>query len=287
MLPLRDALARKLIGMYPFRNGQGRIIDHTFLGRMQFDAGEVTVPTSDGFDISVLPNDHIGRHLVLTGKFDRTNVEVLLSLAKPDDRIVDVGANIGYVSCVLLARLPGCRVACVEPQPDIFALLEKNVRRVGEGRATCIRAAVSDHMGDAAMQVDFANRGASALLAEGARATDVASKSVITVPLVNGEALMKQSGLDRIDLIKIDVEGHELQVLATLAPLIEKFRPRGVLFEHRDPFDPASPIRRLFDPIGYEIRGIVKSLNGWTLRRVAESLSGQRRPHDYLATPRP
>ena len=42
-------------------------------------------------------NDHFGRHIYLTGEFDRTTVEVLLKFAR------DVGANIGYVGACFLA----------------------------------------------------------------------------------------------------------------------------------------------------------------------------------------
>jgi len=43
---------------------------------------------------------------------------------------------------------------------------------------------------------------------------------------------MQNCKLDRVDLIKIDVEGHEEQVLASLAPVINEHRPRVIVFEH-------------------------------------------------------
>ncbi len=56
--------------------------------------------------MTVLPNDHIGRHIYLSGAFDRTIVEMLLRYARPEDRILDIGANIGYISCAMLALVP-------------------------------------------------------------------------------------------------------------------------------------------------------------------------------------
>jgi FkbM family methyltransferase len=287
-LTFRHSLARALLRLYPFRNGQGRLIDRSFLGRLRFDDDELTIRTSDGFDITVLPNDHIGRHLVLTGQFDRSILDVLLSIARPGDRVLDVGANIGYVSCGLLACLGDCRVASVEPQPDIFLLLQRNLRRVGGSRAVAIEAAVSDQTGEAVMRVDSTNRGASSIEAGHAGCGNGAAGPTILVPLITGEQLLARCGFDRLDLIKIDVEGHELAVLATLLPALEHYRPRAVLFEHWGPLDdPAAPIRSLFDSIRYELRGLVKSLNGWRLLPVAELGRRGRRAHDYLATPNP
>ena len=63
--------------------------------------------------MTILPNDHIGRHLYLTGQFDRTIVEVLLHFSRENDHVLDIGANIGYVSCALLTKVkPIERSAC-------------------------------------------------------------------------------------------------------------------------------------------------------------------------------
>lgn len=77
--------------------------------------------------MKVWPNDHIGRHIYLTGKFDRTIVDVLLSFSRPGDQIVDIGAHIGYVSCAFLHAISDSRIVAVEPRPDCFRLLTENL----------------------------------------------------------------------------------------------------------------------------------------------------------------
>ena len=128
-------MARAALACYPFPCGQGRIIDKTFLARLKFRERTMRVRTTDGFAIKVFPNDHIGRHICLSGEFDRTIPEVLIHLSRPGDRILDVGANVGYVSCVLLSKIADSRVVSVEPQPDVYAVLADNVRSVGSERA--------------------------------------------------------------------------------------------------------------------------------------------------------
>src|SRR5215208_4460547 len=120
-----------LLRAWPFPRGTGRIIDR-FFNDLMFTDEISTVDTTDGFPLSVMPNELIGRHLYLTGEFDRTTVEVLLKHAKPGDMLLDVGANIGYVSACFLAKVPESRVIAVEPQPGIVDLLKSNLAQFGD-----------------------------------------------------------------------------------------------------------------------------------------------------------
>src|SRR5690242_20656556 len=97
--------AQALLRLWPFPRGAGRIVDHYF-SRLKFDMGVARVPTTDGFGLTVFPNELIGRHLYLTGEFDRSTVEVLLNHARPGDVLLDIGANVGYVSACFLKNVP-------------------------------------------------------------------------------------------------------------------------------------------------------------------------------------
>lgn len=106
MPSIEHKLARLMVLCYPFRRGQGAIIEKTKLRQLSFQEKELLVRTLYGFDINVFPNDHIGRHLYLSGQFERTIIDVLLHFLRPDDRFLDIGANIGYVSCAILHAAP-------------------------------------------------------------------------------------------------------------------------------------------------------------------------------------
>ena len=117
-----------LLRAWPFPRGAGRIIDKLF-SEIKFQEAIAEVETTDQFTMRVAPNDLIGRHIYLTGEFDRTTVEVLCNFARPGDTLLDIGANIGYVSGCFLAKVPGSRVICVEPQPVIVDLLKTNMKQ--------------------------------------------------------------------------------------------------------------------------------------------------------------
>ena len=278
------SVLRAVMRCYPFPRGQGRLIDRTPLRALRFAEGTLRVRTVDGFAMTVFPNDLIGRHLYLTGQFDRTIVEVLLRFAAPDARVLDIGGNCGYVACALLHALPLCRVVSVEPQKQVYGLLAENLQEVGTGRASAIQAAISDTSGVGTMLHDPGNSGASRLVRAPRR--DDGDLLGEAAEMITASQLMERSGLDRLDLVKIDVEGHEEPVLRSLQPVLARWRPRAVVFEHdRDPSHADSAVGRVFRELDYRVLGIRKRLTRYELLPV-ESIGEGVSVHDYAAVPR-
>ena len=110
--------------------------------------------------------------------------------------VVDCGANIGITSLFLAARYPGATILSVEPHPENFALLKTNVAEVP--RIVPIRACVT---GTPQSAVRFTTDRP----AWGNRiATD---DHGVLVPAITIEELCKQNGIEKIDLLKLDIEG--------------------------------------------------------------------------------
>lgn len=255
---------------WPFANGSGRVIDRLCKG-IDLGHGTRQIATSDGFPISVLADDHIGRHIILSGKFDRSLVQVLIDHGRPGDLLLDIGANVGYVSACFLARVPGSRAICIEPQPGIFELLEGNLAQFGD-RAHAVQVALSDATGELSFHVDPANRGASRIASDGA--THVKAQPA-------GELLRT---LGRVDLIKIDVEGHELPIFLSMAQELARLRPRAILFEHHGRLAaPEGEIGQVLAHAGYRIYGIRKRLLKTEL--VPINQASDCGMNDYLALP--
>lgn len=280
---IRAAFARCTLACYPFQNGQGRIIDRTFLSRLSFPERTIRVRAADGFEMVVNPNDHVGRHLLLTGRFDHTVVRVLREFSRPGDRVWDIGANVGYVSCCMLALVPGSVVVAVEPQPELVELLTGNLAGFGAGRATVVAAAISGATGSATMQTNTANSGAGKLVERPSPGA-----GTLQVPTISGEDFARRYRTEPVNLVKIDVEGHERTVLESLAAALEADRPRAIVFECHDLMaDPGShPVHALLRGIGYEVSAVQKRLNSHRLVPL-ERMRGERvRSADFVATPR-
>lgn len=252
--------AQMLLRAWPFPRGSGRLID-MFFSHKSFPEETVSVQTTDGFEISILPNDHIGRHIYLTGEFDRSTVEVLCAFAEPGDTLLDIGANIGYVSACFLSNVSRSNVVAIEPQPVVVDLLQKNLSQFA-GRSGVYPFALSDRDGEAAFEIHARNKGASRLVSE-------PTANAIQVPVKSAAKFFDDNGIGKIDLVKIDVEGHEEAILAACQTAFAKLQPRVVLFEdHGTKCAPGNSIAKIFNEVGYELYGIHKRLTKLDLKPI-------------------
>jgi FkbM family methyltransferase len=116
--------------------------------------------------------------------------------------IIDLGANVGYSSAYFLSKFKNCRVIAVEPDPENFAQLQTNVAPYRR-RVTAIQAAVWPR--SERISLDHPGQGEE----WGVRVKPSADGTVraITIP-----ELLKISGQDRISLLKVDIEGAEIDL---------------------------------------------------------------------------
>jgi len=269
-------LPQILLRSWPFPRGAGRIIDH-FFSRLTFKNEVETVRTTDGFSIKVFPNDLIGRHIYLTGEFDRSTVEVLIKLSKPDDVLLDIGANIGYVSGCFLQNVPRSKVIAVEPQPLIVDLLESNLKQFGDKRYKIFPVGISDADSSGWLEICDFNRGASKVVKE-------KNKHTVEIQLWSAKRLFASLQGEKIDLVKIDVEGHEETVLKASQEDLNRLRPRAIFFEdHAQSAAPDGPIGSIYRSIGYQVFGVKKRLT--RLDFVSIHAAKDCIYNDYLAVP--
>lgn len=246
--------SKAVLRALPLYNGKGRLIDRSPLRSLRFPELILDVRTAENFTIRVWPNDLIGRHIYLTGRFDRCVVDALVGAVKPGACLWDIGANIGYVSCAFLARVPGSRVVAIEPLADIAALLRHNLAQFAAARFNVVEAAVSDSAGTGNVVRVAGNSGMSHIAPGG----DGESVKLVTAHALSVHGLP--------DVIKIDVEGHEAAVLRGIAPILASHAPSLIVFEHHvgdRPVDPA--IKAILDEFDYELMRIWRRWNGWKL----------------------
>lgn len=119
-----------------------------------------------------------------------------------DGTFFDVGANIGLVTFAIAARRRDVKIHAFEPSPPNIAAWRRNQALNAAARAQLVEAAVSDHEHGGRLAVP-SDSGSGMLATEGV--------SVATVTL---DAYCARNGIERVDMLKIDVEGHEPAVLA-------------------------------------------------------------------------
>jgi FkbM family methyltransferase len=148
---------------------------------------------------------------------------------RPGESVLDVGANIGVFSLWAAGRVgPQGRVVSVEPHPVAHAALRENV--AGCPQVTPVQAACSDAAGELVLHFVPGRLSVSSALP---RADRTGSVVVDVQPLAE---LARAAGLERVDVLKIDVEGLELEVLAGAGALLETVS-RLVMEVERDKLD--------------------------------------------------
>ncbi|MFO0892156.1 MAG: FkbM family methyltransferase [Isosphaeraceae bacterium] len=123
--------------------------------------------------------------------------------------ILDCGANVGYSSAYFLSRFPDCSVIAVEPDPGNFEVLELNLAPFGS-RARTVRAAIWSHPTGLKISESKYRDGRewSCQVAECGPEEDP------TVIAVDIPTLLRDSGRERISLLKMDIEGAEAVVFS-------------------------------------------------------------------------
>jgi FkbM family methyltransferase len=179
-----------------------------------------TVRNLFGQSVKVFCSDHIGDRIAKKGLYERESLLFLLGVLRhlKAPVVLDVGANIG--NHTLAFATVAHSVLAFEPLPDVFELLRRNVEANGLANVRAFNLALSDSSGEAEffMVVD-GNVGASSF----ERASD--ADCVIRVERECGDDLLARVGVDRVDFIKLDVEGHELNVLRGLQAMLQRCRP--------------------------------------------------------------
>jgi FkbM family methyltransferase len=164
--------------------------------------------------------------------FDATERSLIESRIGNDFVFIDVGANIGGYTLFAAAHAgPRARILAIEPQPEIFERLVYNIRQNPFANVKAIDCALADRDGEITLFVDAKNRGETSMRvvhsdALGAQLR-VTAKTLATI--------VAEEGFDRIDIIKLDVEGAEDLILEPFfATQPRSLWPRLIIMEHGD-----------------------------------------------------
>lgn len=161
----------------------------------------------------------------------------LQALLQPGDTAYDIGAHKGYFSLLMARCGAQGKVFAFEPDPDNYRVLNKNIALNKVNNVIAMSLAVSDSIGVASFargplheryQGHVVDRRAGHSHPDEGRGhceNPGPARDTITVKTVTLDHLAYEKNLPLPDLIKIDVEGHESQVLAGARCLLARARP--------------------------------------------------------------
>jgi FkbM family methyltransferase len=208
--------ARRALALYLLRHERKAMVGRIFQ-RLETGTGVFRVPEFNGsFEIDL--RSDLAERLMIDGHYEPKIVKTLPASIQGD--AIDVGANIGffsvYLSCVAK------RVLSIEPLTT--ALLERNIQRNGCRNVLIERAAVGSAEATASISFVEGREEYSSLGAMVHDSIKTAKHERMDVRVTTIDALCERHNLSP-GFIKIDVEGHEFQVLRGADKTITKHRP--------------------------------------------------------------
>lgn len=207
--------------------------------------------------IKVRPNDYIGKTIWTMGVYDLCICEAIWRLLDIGELAIDVGANIGQMTSLMAIKVgKQGKVLAFEPHPELHNELVENVNNwTKEPEIAAIDArqiALSDNSSQGTLHIpnnfDY-NRGRASLNPNYQHAQiDVKSYQV---ELRSLDEILTEN--DKIGLIKLDVEGHELPVLKGCRELIKSDRIRDIIFEEHAECPYPTEITTFLESQGYSL----------------------------------
>ncbi|MGB7293161.1 MAG: FkbM family methyltransferase [Thermodesulfobacteriota bacterium] len=239
------------------------------------EISEVTLPW--GLTIKVHPNESIGLTIFKSGVFDLAVSEVLWRLIDEGDTAIDVGANIGCMTSIMLMRVGECgKVFAFEPNPMVYREFTENINiwleEISTQQISTMQIALSNQVGQGRLIVPKRfnqNRG-------------------ISYVKFSNEGIIKHSEedalyeynvqLERLDNIvnahvgamKIDVEHHELCVLEGSEKLLHAGYIRDIVYEDLEEYP--SVLSDFLEKRGYTIFKIDKGIFSPIVQKAKEGI---------------
>lgn len=162
-----------------------------------------------------------GIHRIWLGGFEPAKMALAVTLTNRDGVAIDIGANVGVYTLLFSSAVgAGGRVIAIEPNPENLAFIQRHIELNAIKNVTVIAAAAGDRSGSVAFDCG-----------ETSSTGRIDTNGGLVVRCVTVDEVMDQAG-GRASVVKIDVEGGELDVLKGARATLQKHRPVVLLATH-------------------------------------------------------
>ena len=202
----------------PYHRGKWRVVESALrlAGIEALDRGQTFEVGRAGLRWRLNTECVVQRRLYYHGGFDVHDVRELMARVPAGGVFFDIGSYFGYYS--LLAAQRGARVFAFEPDPANFSLLTQQIALNSFDQIHASPFALSDAPGRARFaSASVDNRGTGHLAGQGEAGDEIT--------LTTLDAFVAERGIERLDALKLDVEGAECRVFAGGQESLRRFRP--------------------------------------------------------------
>jgi FkbM family methyltransferase len=172
----------------------------------------------------------------MLGEYDIDTVRFVAASLPPDGIFLDVGSHIGLISFQVLQRVQSARIHAFEPHPDRNAQYQRNIELNGARDRVKVNAvALSNTAGSIGFDLER-------------HAIEERGAAIATMTL---DGYIAAEGLDQVDVLKLDVEGHELNVLRGAERALGEGRIVRITLEAMDVHGDTTAAAALLESHGY------------------------------------
>lgn len=218
----------------------------------------VVLPFDQGLKLAVRPIDRLGKAVYLDGYSDLEHAILLHHFLKPGMVYFDVGAHLGQFALVAAKLVgPAGQVHAFEASGETFELLRQNVAINNLAWVVPNHAAVFDTPGTVKLNVCVRGKGEFNSVSKPLRPDDQVV-GVEEVPALTLDDYCRRQHIERVDLVKIDVNGPEWQVIRGARAMLGRPGRRMIVVEFNDfttaPLGYATTeLRREIESLGYKV----------------------------------
>ena len=144
----------------------------------------------------------------------------------------DIGSNVGIYSISVAKKYPKSRVYAFEPCKSTFKILLENIKINNVSNIIAENVALADYVGYAKLLINDQDRDGLNTIAKFAVHPDSKIIGAEDVRVITIDEYLKKTGIENVDLIKIDVEGAEYMVLKGAVELLSKANAPDILLEY-------------------------------------------------------
>lgn len=215
------------------------------------------------FKIKVDLSKYLGHSIFWRGAHDWSTIFVLKNFVKNDDVIFDIGANIGEYTLYAASLInSNGKVYSFEPVQSVFNTLKQNVDLNSHlrNKIICINKGLGNKK--AILPIYDEQNNINEGLFSIHQKNFIQSKKIQDIEIDTLDNFVNENSIDKIDFIKIDVEGNELYVLQGAESCLKKLQPKLLIEMSEKNFNAAGYTKQnifnFLESLGYSIHLILK-----------------------------
>ncbi|HIP69969.1 MAG TPA: FkbM family methyltransferase [Anaerolineae bacterium] len=220
-------------------------------------------------------NDNIDQEIYYRGSYEAGTLDIIEKCLRPDDIFIDVGANIGLMSLLAATCIgkEGC-VYAFEPEPHTYSLLQNNISMNSIQNILTFNIGLGATQGAQEIynnQED--NRGTSSFIKHSSEAVKTAE-----VPITTLDDFVIENQIRSIRMMKVDVEGWEMEVLQGAQTLLSSPQAPIVCIEYNTNFPHHEAIYNFLISVNTYQTYILSHAN-WRVSQLVQIQSLNDMPH--------